>query len=70
MNQNKLTNQQNSSLDNLSLELSELEMESISGGMTPYLPPNVVEFILKDSCKHDPDSARLPDHCWRGSLKS
>jgi len=28
-------------LDNLSLELSELEMESISGGMTPYLPSNV-----------------------------
>ena len=70
-NKNKLANQQNGSLDSLSVELSELEIESIIGGRITSLRPNIVESTQKDDCKcnWDPDSATLPACCWEGSSK-
>ena len=52
-NKNKLTNRQKGSLDNLNLELSELEMESISGGI--YVPVGLIAYKLCDY-----DSPRFP----------
>ncbi|GAB4538790.1 MAG: hypothetical protein Tsb0014_28690 [Pleurocapsa sp.] len=56
----KISNLEVSELSEESSELSDSELESISGGNGTSIYAAQIALQLKDKCKYDPDSARLP----------